>query len=1792
MDHGYWGIKAHILHIFSLFLCIFLLCTSSASMNTSITTDISTPGEDPWVNGNPKNWEEFIFSGSTYLNNAKATYEKATITFNASVYHPWYYQDKTSGDVMPVRFPIIVENYLDETQENVLVLVSGHLLKESTSGIDISEIDITKLYVVDPIQTPSSPAQNGDIINSEFIDVDGDGIFDLEDYVTFTLDSIPGNGKKLVYLYDPPMTWEDTRFQDSYLTWGSESVVVEDSKGNIHLIMVENPSDNSGGWYNCRINHYIYDNATDNWNGPTMIPSSSSYCRTYWSPLRPVPLRGVIDSQDNIYIVWPYHNNYYYYTHYNEVDGWASLSSFNNNGRTYTISPAITVDSNDNVHMLLPYYNSHLGGNWYRYRVHHLYSENQGDSYSDNQLPSSGSGPYSPTTYYYDMYGDMKLEADTEGNVYAAWNSLYPSSTYNFDVFYKWDGSSKSWTNMKNLHSAANLGWNAYCVPIEIVIDSNGGIHVLHFYNQNDNSGKWYNGKLVDSYSTDGGVSFTDTTIIDNVGWYWSYCISVDIEAAADRRGNIYGAIADPQGRYNYAFKWEDGTYTYEQLTDIRSHYGATVEAVVDNSNIPHIFVSEHYNSPSGSWRQYYINHYSYEDGSWTKKRFQDSFTSSYGAGGSYQMQSQYDLHASRFSPNIFAVALDLYNTDHYFLKGSLTSPNLAFKLTLGKVGLPRAKIIVSSTSSGDVVCSGMTDNTGRFSCYVDTDIADQVAINATWNNYKSSFGNLNIPYTNKELVLNFDKYTYNVYTREDYLDETYTVLSDSGGIFFFNSFFDADQTIPLSVSLENDGESIQCNIAIDEESGQKKFYCNNTSTWETDLDAGKSCVHHIQCKSELCKEDINGKYWCATEGKCIHESTEYDTGDVLISIDKYCKNGEWYDLKSINETCEQNYQCYPGNKEYCVYDSKDGVSTSTCCESLCVYDGNCYTRKGQVEDEEKNTFYYCVDVPLAVKPYWQEKIQKGQICTSGKDYMCVGNRCLETKNNQWYCCGAPNCIDYDLQSCLPEGTKQDERYCANGEWHFFTDTCTQLGSGTECAEGTCVADLNETITEYFCCTTNCVHKGTCYTESGIAKEGKYCDGLDWVDQLADKQECELDIQCISGQCLKDFDSNLRCTPENKCLKGDDSFVNQTQFSGKYCINSNWLDCLSNSDCTSRGDEYWCKISENKCYAPECNNNHCDMSISECKSDCSDCTIDQCKGDGYCNTLIGENCAKSPNDCACPQNNMTCGLDENGQLKYGKRIENLNAQGCFAYQCGDGRCDYEFGECDFSCEDCSLEDCAEDSDCNPAAGENCQNTASQCVCLEGWTCSPDDEYATPNGCYNPSCGNGVCDIEKNECDEGCSDCSLKDCNADGKCTYSNETYIENCNNSPSDCACNEGYLCVADVTRENNFICYLPVCGDSICQNSESCLSCERDCGSCFTITPEHITGTVKQEEMFSSSISIAYVGSTNISLEFTSTITEITFDTTSIQIGENEVKSVTVNINVSKAFTDPIVQGNVIVKRTDNATVIVKQITVEIQVERILATPQPTVAITLTPSPTEVLPTIAVTQEPILPTATIAAPTLTPAITATPVPLPTEVVTEEPPILTPTPTTTPTSFATPVGKPTKSVSAVPRPTQKKATVLPKPTMMRPGSTPSNNDEDISRNIAQQRIDRAITLLGNVTNEAQRAEIQAKIQQAEQSFHDDDYLAALSLANEAIDNMRTENSSDWLTKIAIGIILFVAMVVTGGVIALYSQQKNRSKKLSDSMQKASTYSNTGQQSQYYQSGAKAVSYNYGYQRYK
>lgn len=192
--------------------------------------------------------------------------------------------------------------------------------------------------------------------------------------------------------------------------------------------------------------------------------------------------------------------------------------------------------------------------------------------------------------------------------------------------------------------------------------------------------------------------------------------------------------------------------------------------------------------------------------------------------------------------------------------------------------------------------------------------------------------------------------------------------------------------------------------------------------------------------------------------------------------------------------------------------------------------------------------------------------------------------------------------------------------------------------------------------------------------------------------------------------------------------------------------------------------------------------------------------------------------------------------------------------------CGDGQCDASLRENVFSCP----------ADCAPACGDGICSGGEQCgACAPVEPVpsgSPEDPVAEPatgeptcsncaQDCCRTACGDGVCDPNEGETEEGCpADCAVTSC-GDGIC-FGLETALNcpvDCERLPYDCR-TQPRSCAGVAHCLNCSACedVDAVCGDGVCATCEV-WTCASDCESSgFGVcSPDPVNGGMECPDVY-----------------------------------------------------------------------------------------------------------------------------------------------------------------------------------------------------------------------------------------------------------------------------------------------------------------------------------------------------
>lgn len=1658
--------------IFFFFTCVFGF--SNDNIEAQIT--VSTFPSKEYIKGTYTDVLETIFSINLY--NSTSGYSlPETITeiqLNESMKSIWYLPNKNiNKDKMPFRFPIIIQNNLDTRFFSTNIIITGTMLVDSTPGLNLGDIDPSKLYIVDPLSLSIGSETNGAHLPMEFVDKDNDGNFDNEDYISFSV-SLGPKEKRLYYLYDPP--FEETSAQNLpsqttlYPNYGNKPSIVIDSKGRYHMLTLINNGD-ATAWFLDRVKHFIYDPSTNHWDESDISGSSWSM---YWQSGKGNIngfVEAAIDSNDNIYAVWT--NNWNCYTQYARYDAesetWGPVKTFEDGcGKNGRAQPAVVVDSNDVAHIFFEDYNWYAYDGtalWHRCYIRHIMYK--GGYWVNTHIQDTFDDPNLRLSFwikneYGKSNGKIIAKTDSDGNIHALWTNYYQSRV----VYARFSSNSQTWGHFRSFP----INRAQTSMPIDLVIHNpSHTVHIFHYYDSKKVTGLWHYGYLYHRASFDNGKSWTHLDYPggeSELGCYKNThgFIPSTLSAAVNAEGDVVVVWYNPllEKSKHYYTVWESSSQSFGPINVIKTgKYGSNVLALVDNSNNFHLLSNKYILKINNFYKHDVIHSYLDNNNIWTHKTISK--------GEAYSRWEQLiENQVAGFShpshPEI-AFIWGQFLGNNYQFSSIHSDTDLSFYTELNGMTLSSSEILVLNENDDSLLCYGKTDNTGSFSCKTNN-AGQDVMIAAQWKNATNMFFDIPVPSQNIILDMSKGALSYNVLPRESIEDNRFTTLSTFfGSVDFGFRYTESFKPFSFTISFDN---SLLCSGFASSEK-DSSFICNSNGIWKSNLEGGQSCDDDFQCQSNSCTT-VGGKKICAYLEQCLQGDEWVSSGTVFE--DKYCDNGEWKERKQNEDSCSQSYEC---KSSYCVKDSLF-PENNHCCTTLCVYNGTCYKFKEKIHET-----LYCSE-------YGEIKTPLDDMSECSGNHQCKGGKC-DGSDALKICCTSPQCVFYNETaqsiSCLAENTTKGDMFCFNGYFRHYNENCTSVGTKIECKTGTCISDIDGSGA--FCCDTSCVFNGKCY-KNGDTVAAYYCLNNKWKEYKLNGESCTIDAECKGQKCSLDFHGAKRCTSTSSCMLNTLSIISGSYYTydnvKKYCLGGHWYSCYVDEDCAGEGNEYWCDPSDFMCKAPECGNERCEISNNECKSNCTDCSVENCKNDGFCNPSILEHCGNS-NDCNC-EGNSSC-LMFSDSVNIIDPIK-MNPFGCAHHYCGNGKCDTEFGECNSNCIECSVELCKNDVSCNIAVGENCHNSPDQCICGENMFCSATNPFANAMGCYSANCGNSVCEPIP-ECAQGCGDCTLDHCITDGKCDYSFENIIENCENSPVDCACPNSYQCYPNNTRSDERGCLEPKCGDSLCSLNEDCSSCEKDCGKCLIISPLKITGTITEGKIFTTSISLENNRRDDFFKLFFNSDKErdIGFSPSKFAMGFNETKNISVTISKDKVDGTVYFASISIINKIDAGEFQLAQIPVELNVYR----PEPSII-----------------------------PTETPTITPTPTPVPTATA-------TPTPTPTP--------KPTE------KPTVVAVTKKPVPT--------TDPEEVAARELALKRISIANTYVSEIKQDHNRAIAKAHLDDAKALFDQKKYSEATQEANMIISDLRWRKKEDPLASakyIALLLVFIIFVPVT--ITALYYRQ--------------------------------------------
>ncbi len=516
--------------------------------------------------------------------------------------------------------------------------------------------------------------------------------------------------------------------------------------------------------------------------------------------------------------------------------------------------------------------------------------------------------------------------------------------------------------------------------------------------------------------------------------------------------------------------------------------------------------------------------------------------------------------------------------------------------------------------------------------------------------------------------------------------------------------------------------------------------------------------VAYEDCMTSV--EDVcDGGRVCDGEGNCEWEKTSGACAEGQC-------NSTWVEGDPVDGTCHY----LEGFTDDCVYSSCGLNETAACTTAGCVCQTDAYC-----DDGDPCTIDECVNHGTVYADCSHTKREVDE--TPDQTLDAADGCCLPDSNGTWDVdCGTQGegeswCPGYgfvDLQT--------DEDHCG-----ACTTNCT---ASKACCSGSCV---NLAVNEENC--------GGCGVDCGV---GEFCDEGECVLISCDEDsDCDDSNNCTVNACANPGTGDARCTTTAKecgttCeCDGDDCFCDgegncTTQgIAGANCIEQCFPAFEMNSTCfydVEFGDD--CVYEScNLTAETVCTEFGCACTTHSACDDGNPCTTDTCV-EGICEHE-SKTCGTACPDGVCVESECVERKSEGESCVCEECEDGMTCEGgvcTIIAGCGNGQCDP--GECSRCPRDCMPEDCRGDGVCSSQMDEDCENAPEDCQCAAG-KCEPDNERADEKGCVSSWCGDGICSSETRECALCAEDCSIEDCEGNGKC---DALVGENCENSP-DCSC-------------------------------------------------------------------------------------------------------------------------------------------------------------------------------------------------------------------------------------------------------------------------------------------------------------------------------------------------------------------------------------------------------------------
>jgi len=530
------------------------------------------------------------------------------------------------------------------------------------------------------------------------------------------------------------------------------------------------------------------------------------------------------------------------------------------------------------------------------------------------------------------------------------------------------------------------------------------------------------------------------------------------------------------------------------------------------------------------------------------------------------------------------------------------------------------------------------------------------------------------------------------------------------------------------------------------------------------DCQCGPACVIEDNCCANACDDCGSCPAECG-DGVC--DFTE-GCGTCPDDCGTCCGNGLCEALFA-EDSCSCPVDC-PDDPDSCSACECGGLGGNCWCDELCHLSDSC-------------CWNACADCDGCPPECGDGECEEGEDCQScpGDCGECCGNGICDAKYKENSCSCLEDCLD-------------DPNSCSACE-------CGDTGGNCQC-DADCVQQGN-------CCPNACGLCGACPAVCGNGKceYGEDCEGcpLD-CGECCGNGKCEAQYSEDSCSCLADCPDDPEACSDCECGAG-----------GGNC--GCGADCIADDTCCANN----CQLCGN--CAPACGDGECngEETCQACPDDCGDCC-----GNGLCEAQYAEDSCTCPEEC--PDDPLSCSSCECGDsggacscsadcAADGDCCDNsCDACGVCPPQCGDGVCNGNENSC--SCPD----DCPDDPDSCSLC--ECGGTGGNCGC--GPNCG-DAGNCCANACAlcgvcPPACGDGVCNGDENSCScpDDCPDdpYSCSDCQ---------------CDDSGGACGCSEACILAGDCCPNSCEACGYcpPECGEFGCEEDkgETMCSCPEDCG-------------------------------------------------------------------------------------------------------------------------------------------------------------------------------------------------------------------------------------------------------------------------------------------------------------------------------------------------------------------------